>query len=309
MRLFSILNSGESLEKTIVLTELAILSNKEFYSEFDETYVAYSTNLPKKKEVLNIHGTIGGLVEYMGDKIGYNNEQLWEDKEFITEKLRDAKLISARTQMKLLNDKDRFYRLIPNVSWYEVFPEVKDRMISRIEKISNENGINLKMIYLNLKEIDIEIIDSISRKGYYGRLFFLNADGTIGSKVLERGKINEIYEIIRRSVNLSFNVYGFIISNYEIMRTERDVCFGIRYFKRFEYDKNFKTFSGKFSAHKRKSYVKALDSLKEMGASTIIEPSNYKFGELLKEIEEKENFTNLDVKTTVAVYHYLNKVL
>ena len=47
-KLISVLNSGESLEKALILAKLGMEQNREFYSNYDEVEVIYFENLPKK---------------------------------------------------------------------------------------------------------------------------------------------------------------------------------------------------------------------------------------------------------------------
>ena len=61
--LISVLNSGESLEKAVVLTKLALENNPGFYSQYDRVKVLYFENLPRRKNSPKVHGTIGGLFE------------------------------------------------------------------------------------------------------------------------------------------------------------------------------------------------------------------------------------------------------
>ena len=49
MRIVSLVNSGESLEKTVALIMTAYESNLHFYSSFDEVLVFYSNNIKKSK--------------------------------------------------------------------------------------------------------------------------------------------------------------------------------------------------------------------------------------------------------------------
>ena len=82
-QLLSILNSGESLEKAIVLTHCALEGNPDFYTRHRKIVVIYYENLPKQDEH-KAHGTIGGLLENLGAKarIGYATlNDLWEDRE------------------------------------------------------------------------------------------------------------------------------------------------------------------------------------------------------------------------------------
>lgn len=51
MKIVSLVNSGESLEKAAALIITAYESNFQFYSSFEEVIVFYSNNIKNQKEI------------------------------------------------------------------------------------------------------------------------------------------------------------------------------------------------------------------------------------------------------------------
>ena len=88
--LISTLNSGESLEKAIVLFDVAMIHNRDFYQRFELVTACYCENLPKSRQLVGTHGTLEGLVVHLGhmDAVPYSRiEEFWDDRARIVSRL------------------------------------------------------------------------------------------------------------------------------------------------------------------------------------------------------------------------------
>jgi len=293
--LISILNSGESLEKTLVLTNLATKYNPDFYLKYDKITVFYYENLPRQEKNLGVHGTLKGLIENIKEKniLRYKSlDDLWEDRNYILEKIYNKNRISNRVQEKLRFDKKRFDKIIPQVPWSFVLENFKEFLIDRF--INYNKNINLE--FLDFKIKSEEIIKNIPSSIWYSKIYLLNSDGSIGSKVFWKDKYansKKNCEVLRGGVVVSPNVHMFLLGIYDIYKKENDndILIGFR----------------DFSKRRRVSYEQGINLLKK--SNWIEEPRNALFNKLLDKIDEDYGNISSEKKTNLAIYGFLNNIL
>jgi len=294
--LVSLLNSGESLEKAVVLTKLALEGNPDFYSQYDNVRILYFENLPRRKGSPRVHGTIGGLFENINARrhLGYNSfEDLWDDKEKVLSTLLDRGRITERMREKLLKEKDRFIKTIPNVPWYFVFDEFKKKIEGLL------NGTKMVLEHVNFKKISFEVINRAPNPDWWSRPYILNPDGIVSSRYFWKGWSREANknqrEPIERSIVLSPNIHLFLKGvYYHFCEQDENVSLGFRKFKRFQ----------------RNSYDRGTEFLLEkMNSQCVEEPRNVLFNKRLDEVDREYGFIDSERKTNLAVYKYLNEVI
>jgi len=294
--LISILNSGESLEKAAVLTKLAVQRNPDFYDQYDNVRVLYFENLPRKKNSPGVHGTIKGLFENMdsGRQTGYNSyEELWDDKERVLDILLSRGRITERTKGKLLEDKERYIKTVPNLPWYLIFDGFREKLLDLVE----ETGAKIE--YIDFKKTSFEVIDRAPNPDWRSRPYILNPDGITSSRYFWKGWSKEANknqrEPIERSIVLSPNIHLFLKGvYYSLFERDEGISVGFRKFRRFQ----------------RNSYDEGINFfLDKMGSRCVEEPRNVLFNSLLDEVDKKYGIVSSETKTNLAVYHYLNKIL
>lgn len=289
--LISILNSGESLEKAVVLTKLAFELNEDFYNQYDKITIIYYENLPRKENTFEIHGTIGGLFKNLKEKSFFKYEScedLWEEKTLILNKLQAKGRISERVKEKLIQDKTHFDKIIRKVPWYFVLEDFKKFLIND---------------FLNLKKVEIKFLDfkegldsmfNLFPYGNNGKFYFLDSQGEIGLKTLQKSrqinKYNKTFEPLKRSVILSPNVYTFLLGVYSNYTKDSEIGFR------------------NFNKTQRNSYKEGIELLvKER--HTVEEPRNSLFNKLLDKIDIGYGNISTEKKLTLAIYNYLNNLL
>jgi len=302
-RLISLLNSGESLEKAIVLSSLALKNNINFYSNYKEIIILYSENLPKKEKGIRTHGTLGALIENIKNKDCLRYKKLtdfWEDRDYILNKIQIQKRISERLKEKLLKDKERFDKIIPEIPWYSILEEFKETLLKRMDF----NFLNFES--LNCKQELINVFDKTPRI-YNGliKLRLLNPNGSISFKTLWKTapyiknhlfKNKKILEPIKKSIVASPNVFTFILSSYYLYPDKTDLSIGFRWFNKKD--------------KKRISYDKAIQFLQEQKDSKYVEePRNNLFNDRLDKIDQRYGNISLEKKINLALYGYLNEIL
>ena len=291
-QLLSILNSGESLEKAIVLTRLALEGTPDFYARNGKLTVVYYENLPKQDEHA-AHGTIGGLLENLDAKarIGYATlADLWEDRETVLKKLQAKERVSDRLKEKLLKDKERFDKMMPRVPWYFVFDDFRDFLTAQFI------GDKADVQFLNFKEKAPELFAKLPSYTDGCKLYLLNPDGSTSSEVLWKGRSDTMktqLKAVGSSIVTSPNVFLFLVGSYYFMCKGKDTSVGFRNFTR----------------QKRKSYDDGIKFIRQRGSVCVEEPRNFLFNSLLDEVDAKHGQLPPERKTTLAVYGYLNKHL
>jgi hypothetical protein len=294
--LISILNSGESLEKAVVLMKLALKGNPDFYSQYDNVRILYFENLPRRKNSPRVHGTIGGLFENMNPRFGFGYklyEDLWSERERVLNILLNRGRITGRMREKILNNKSRFIKTISNVPWYFVFDEFRERVLGLVDEK------RVKIEYMDFKKISFEVINRAPNPDWLSRPYILNPDGITSSRYFWKGWSQEANknqrEPIERSIVLSPNIHLFLKGiYYSLLEENKDVFLGFRMFKRFQ----------------RNSYDKGIEFfLDKIGPRCVEEPRNILFNNLLDEIDKKYGLVSPETKINLAVYQYLNETI
>jgi len=308
--LISILNSGESLEKAIVLTKLAFEYNFDFYSNYDKIKVLYYENLPKKEKGLMVHGTLGALIEGLEAK-GYCKygvlSDLWEDRDYILGKMCSLGRISERMKESILNDKSRFDKIVPHFPWYFILEDFRNFLI---HEFLNCDSVTLE--YLDFKKTSEEILKKTPQR--YEQLikpYILNPDGSISSRILQQHKAG--LKLLKNSIVVSPNVFMFILgSYYSYCEKDTSLLIGFRKFSKSIYAKGFgKRSNGRFLVpYRRNSYDKGIEYLHEQrGSNCVEEPRNVLFNNLLDKIDRDYGKISVERKINLAIYGYLNKLL
>ena len=294
--LISILNSGEALEKAVILTKLALEHNSSFYSSYDHVQTLYFENLPRKKSSPRAHGTIGGLLENLDTKkyTGYSSyEDLWDDRDKILDILCSKRRITERMKEKIRFNKARFDKIIPNIPWYFIFEKFRDLLVNQV--IGNKASLE----YVDFKDISFKVIDKAPNPDCWSRPYILNPDGIVSSRYFWKGwsktaNKNQV-EPIKRSIVLSPNIHLFLKGvYYSFCDSDRDISIGFR----------------KFSRSRRPSYDSGIEFLfKQMNSQCVEEPRNVLFNRLLDEVDRNYGEIHPEKKVNLAVYGYLNGML
>ena len=296
VNLISTLNSGESLEKAVVLTKLALEYNPDFYSQYDKVRILYFENLPRRKNSPRVHGTIGALFENIDlrNYIEYKSyEDLWEDKDNVLNILLNKGRITERMKEKIRSDKNRFKKIIPYVPWYLIFDGFRDKLVSLIDQT------RISLEYVDFKKISFEVIERAPNPDLWSRPYILNPDGIVSSRYFWKGCIQKANknqrESIERSIVLSPNVHLFLKGiYYSLCKQDKKALLGFRMFRRFQ----------------RNSYDRGIEFLfNKMNSRCVEEPRNILFNRLLDEVDKKYGSVSTETKTNVAVYQYLSRIL
>jgi len=294
--LISILNSGESLEKAVVLTDLSLKENPDFYVKYDNVRILYFENLPRRRDSPMSHGTIGGLFENINikEQIGYTSyEDLWDDRDKVLGILLNRERITERMKEKLLKDKRRYIKTVSNLPWYFIF----DKFGDKIRGLLNRTKISLE--YVDFKKISFEVMDCAPNPDWWSRPYILNPDGIVSSRCFWKGWGREANknqrEPIERSIVLSPNIHLFLKGvYYHFCEQDKKVVLGFRRFKRFQ----------------RNSYDKGIEFLLDkMSSRCVEEPRNILFNRLLDEVDIEYGSISSERKMNLAVYQYLNKII
>lgn len=296
--LVSMLNSGESLEKALVLTNLALNSNYEFYSRYDKIKIFYCDNLPKKDKTLLTHGTLGGIVENLNlGHIPYQSlNDLWEDRDNILRKIYVDNRISKRFMEKLKGDKKTFDKIACNIPWTIVLEDFRDKLIGKFTKLS---PIPIKLEYLNLKKDSEMFFNKVESFNWSSKPYILNPDGSISSKELWKGRCDlgfkKQMEQLSDGIVISPNVYMFLLgASFLSSRINEKIFVGFRNFNRI----------------RRNSYNLAIDILsKNNQYELIVEPKNNSFNGILDKIDNSYKKISLEKKINLGVYECLNRIL
>ena len=286
MKLVSLVNSAESLEKTLALVISAYDSNFEFYNKFDEVIVFYSQNIIKKTNNYNTVGTLKSLLDNHILEFFYNCYDLNKIKILMLEELYKNHKITLRQKKKLTNNNILLEKILDNISWLEVLPDLEYKMIKMIkDKYKNVNLINMKNNSL------VEIIQNIPHFQSFGKIYFYDYNGsTIMKKVNKGTNILELKNFSKNSLYFTFNVYIFLIIIYRYLENNNDIIFGYRPMKN--------TY--------RKAYSESLKYILDNYKNVIIEPQNSCYN---NELSEQPIRLGDDMRTYNASYNILNKFL
>ena len=211
MKRISLVNSGESLDKAIALTDCAFKSNPGFYQSFEKVFIFYCNDLTKKKG----HHASGSIKTFM-DIQGQFLSDCKYTREYIIDCLVEKGFISLRLANHMQRDNSQYARLIENIPWYLVFEDERDRILGF-----------MKSKYPNVEYINIgEAFDAtqmVSVMPYYkriGKLYLLLRDGNVKAYKLGKNDINlkKIQKTEAQSIVAGGNVYAFIILISDFMK-------------------------------------------------------------------------------------------
>jgi hypothetical protein len=294
MKLASILNSGESLEKAVVLATLAWHRNADFYRAFDEVLVFYTHNLPRRHSTEPVHGTIGAILHHMGglSRIGHRTiDDLWDDRWSLTERIFSMGGLSRRTLERLLCDKIAFCAVLPLCPWYSIYPKAFEYLIRRANLVGNVTPVSLDTARLCLSSLR-----TIHARPAIAKLYALFPDGGIGCRAfggLLESEGRRLAAFLRSAITCSPNVYLFTRMINDYCNREQIEVFGYRPFTRFP----------------RRAYDAAVeDVLRNRHAAKCaitIEPRNERFSDILKSLSVCHS---TDERTTVAIYVALKEL-
>lgn len=281
MNLVSLNCSGESLEKALVLCDTSFATNWRFYSQFNEIFVFYSNNLPKKsKELVGINGTISSYLRGIERRYILTHEQ--ENILNSTIKMVDIlylhKHISERTYYVLKSNPNRMNNLVKNVPVNYIFYDYYPMIIKKLQC----HFPSVTFIQISFHDILEYYIENSFYIDGHSKLYGLQSDGNIATYDLGfwgRERKRAMSERIKRSICLSPNIYAFLTAiNLWILQSEKNITVGYRPMTRF----------------KRASYDLAICELMKNN-TMVIEPRNTEFSSLLDKfpnslsVEERSN--------------------
>lgn len=291
--LFSVLNSGESLEKALVLTHLGINDKSSFYGKYDKVKIIYYDNLPKKNKDIHAHGTIGALFENFNQCKKYTGYcslyELIEDKIMILNILEEKNRITTRIKERLKDNDEDFKQIVGNLPWHLFFNNFKNFLI---DEFIDKDFIEFE--YLDFKSEAMNIYKNIPNYNSLNKIFLLNPDTSVSSKVLWKSRwiINPRSDIqtLEDSISISPNVYLFLTGSY-------------KYYEEFNLDVGYR----EFRKSKRPSYDQGINFLKKHN-NMIIEPRNEGFGKLLGDIGYNKGIP-VEKMLNIGLYSFLNNKL
>ena len=283
MKIVSLVNSGESLEKAAALIITAYESNFQFYSSFEEVIVFYSNNIKKSKRDKKVIGTVKSLFDSHLLQLLYDfNEEkdLLKIKDVVLDILYKRKKISSRQKNKLMNNEELFLKLIINMSWLEVFPELEKLLIKEMRKIYK----NVRFVSMCDYQL-VNIIEFIPHFQSFGKLYFYDYNGnTVLKKVNKNVSIEKIKNVEKNSIYYTFNVYIFILIIFDFVKNNNTIL-------------GYRPMANTY----RKSYSAAIDYVLKNYDKSIIEPRNVKFNKKLSAwpIRLEDNVRLYNVTVTI----------
>ena len=213
MKLVSLVNSGESLEKVVALVVTAYQSNKEFYDSFDKVIVFYGKNIIKSKSDTNIAGITKSLLKYdRNNVLDYSMNNLFDYKKEILCKLRKSNKITNRQFQKMMNNKKLFLSVINNLCWHDIFPELEHSIICKLK----EKYKNLEVISLSPLDNIHNVIACIPHYQRFGKLYFYTYDGgritkKVSKLVAEKKQFEKLEKYEENSLYYTYNIYIFLM--------------------------------------------------------------------------------------------------
>ncbi len=288
MKLISLVNSGESLEKVVALVVTAYQSNEAFYNSFDKVVVFYGKNIIKSKSDTNIAGITKSLLKYdKNNVLNYSMNNLFNHKKEILCKLKSSNKITNRQFQKMMNNKKMFLSIINHMCWYDIFPELEHSIICKLKAKYN----NLDIINLSLFDDIHNVITCIPHYQRFGKLYFYTYDGgTMSKKVSKLVDNKEQFKKLKKfeasSLYYTYNIYIFLmlVNFYLNTNNTHDYILGYRLMKSFP----------------RKTYDVAINYLCSINhKKTIIEPRNIIFN---KKLDTYMKYTSMNERSMHATY-------
>lgn len=294
--LVTILNSGESLEKTLVLLRLAYQRNGAFYQGFPSVRAFHGENLPKKAGGIPVHGTLAALVRYLGHRpeVRYTSlDDLWDDRDWVLTRLLAGGRITERVSGKLGTDRQRYDRIVPHFPWCNLLESLASHLRERVARECGNSTVEPLLVRDNLELLH----GALPHIGLQAKLYTLHPDGGVSSRCFGRRLSRwprALYDTARRSIVSSPNVYLFLMAmQHEVTRARGDATFGFRLFQ----------------SRPRRSYDAAIGYLRSGNFNTVMEPRNEGFGEVLDAIDREQGAIPAEHKLNLAIYSCLERLL
>lgn len=293
MNLVSLVNSGESIEKTLSLYFSAIKYNKSFYDNFDKVLLFYDENLRKHRGESFAHGSIGANISYLSRQydIKYKTEDdLWGDKEEILNTLFLGKRLTERNIEKLSRNFSRYIEVVCNLPM-----ELIDKKFYKnvLHNFSLEHK-NVELVKLNLRDNFLSFLENLPDDSS-AQLHILDTEGSIGNRVFQTPLIlkekTSFINFVDKSVVVSGNVYVFLMKIQEFLKnTDKDWIVACR----------------KKSMLNRDSSRKGLEQIELLKENaTITEPKNDHFNEILNSLKPL-SYSNEDLVNKSVYKNFLD---
>jgi len=214
MKFASLVNSGESLEKALVLSLMTMEINTDFYDQFDEVIIFYDENLPKKDKALKAHGTLEGFVQNMAgiSWVPYKSfDDVWDDRHAILENACVDGRISQRMKENIPLDDARCRRILRNLPWQVAMPEASQRLIDQTEARLPK----FRFVKLSLRDRFVDFQAGLEDLYPGNKVYLLNAEGFISTHRFGYDKPDEYPTKAARRVESAIassgNVYLFLM--------------------------------------------------------------------------------------------------
>lgn len=237
-QLLSLHNSGESLEKSIVLFYNAIQNNFSFYDEF-QVSAFYSHNLPKTNLEIDAHGTIGFYEKYFQNSYWCppcSRNYLWKMKDQILNDLVEKKIITIRIAQKLEQNEEIYWLVISRLPFSYIYPEFYKNLLINTKNILK----NISFIPTDLEKNVEEIYQILPFEKNFYSIYGLEANGIIGHYDMEikqdyryQKRFEHLLSDLQKRIVLSGNSAMFIAS---IQRASKNM-FGIVGYRNHKYSR------------------------------------------------------------------------
>jgi hypothetical protein len=220
--LVSLVCSGESLEKAVVLSILACQTNQNFYGSFQNVHVFFGDNLPKTAANEPAHGTLATAVRHIGGTRLLplkDQHEVLDNQTTLLGRLQTVGRISERMASALETDPHRCLAILGNSPWDELLPEQKGRLLASVKALAP----NFEFHRVDLRTNTDHALSNLPIHARSAQLFTLNPDGRIkASPIGGRGRLRESVERrVQASVACSGNVYVFVA---EAVRQAAKIC-------------------------------------------------------------------------------------
>lgn len=298
--LVSLVNSGESFDKALVLAVTSLRAAPQFYSSFDKIIIYYSENLPKTASAQYGHGSLGALTRYWPNSplTQYSAlDDLWEDRTALLAGLISAGRLSPRTADRYRNDRELYLRTVPHCPWILFYPEMQNVPITAGGLVS----VEFRQVDFRLHFYSIYTSMPYSATGL-AKLYQLHPDGAVSCRSVSPPMRGRVLEGIRRgltsSVGWSTNVFLLIQGiRWAASRGSDLAALPTMGYRCIE------------MTAARASYDSAVRSLVAGRLPTSVEPENEGFGRALGRIDARMPDARGDHRINLAIYDELSRLV
>lgn len=289
--LFSIHNSGESIEKTIALCYCTLQNNFDFYTQYNmEVFNSY--NLPKTNDDIEVSGSVGFYAKYFSNYYWCppcKKDYFWMYKDDILNKLVIDGRISKRVAEKLSADQNLFWEVLRKIPFEYLYPEFYRKLLQETKKVLG----NIKFISTELSNEFVNIYDKLPLDKRLYSIYSLESNGIIGHYDMEipfdyrySKRLVHLFSSLNKQIVLSGNSAMFIASiDHKI---NQNGLVGYRNHK-----------------HPRVSRDFALGQLL-IGKESVIEPKNVIFNSYYDKININDNEAKANEVVALAYSDFLN---